>query len=160
MAERLLGHPDVKPAGLGARDSLRLEAGLCLYGHDIDELTTPIEANLAWTVAKRRRAELNFPGATVIHDQLEHGPVRLRVGLRPEGRAPARADTQVVADDGTAAGSVTSGGFSPSLGAPIAMGYVRRDLAADGSAAHLVVRGKTLPARVAPMPFVPHRYVR
>ena len=160
VAQTLLQQPEVAPAGLGARDSLRLEAGLCLYGHDIDELTTPIEANLAWTIGKRRRAEMNFPGAAPIQDQMQHGPVRLRVGLRPDGRAPARAETVVVAGDGTAAGSVTSGGFSPTLGAPVAMGYIRKDLVADGSPVHLVVRGKTLPARVAPMPFVPHRYVR
>lgn len=160
FAEHLLAQPEVAPAGLAARDSLRLEAGLCLYGSDIDELTTPVEADLAWTIGKRRRAAWDFPGAEVIRDQLEHGPNRRRVGLRPEGPAPARAQTQVVGGDGTAAGSVTSGGYSPTLGAPIAMGYVRRDLAADNSQVFLMVRGKSLPARIAPMPFVPHRYVR
>ena len=160
LAERLLAHPDVLPAGLGARDSLRLEAGLCLYGPDIDELTTPVEANLAWAIGKRRRAEGGFPGDTVIRDQLQHGPARLRVGLQPEGRAPARALTPVLAEDGTAAGDITSGGFSPTLGTPIAMGYVRRDLTATGTALGLLVRGNALPARVAPLPFVPHRYVK
>ncbi len=160
LATLLLEQPGVMPAGLGARDSLRLEAGLCLYGSDIDELTTPVEANLSWAVGKRRRAEGGFPGAVVIQDQLAHGPARLRVGLRPEGRAPARGDTQIAAPDGTQAGSITSGGFSPTLGAPIAMGYVRRGLTADGTRLDLVVRGKPLPALVSPMPFVPTRYFK
>ena len=158
LADRLVAEPEVAPAGLGARDSLRLEAGLCLYGNDIDELTTPIEAGLVWVIGKRRRATWDFPGAAAIRDQLENGAVRHRVGIRPDGRAPARAQTDIVAGDGTAAGIITSGGFSPTLNAPIAMGYVRRDLAADGTALHLIVRGKNLPARVVPMPFVPHRY--
>ncbi len=160
LAERLLGQPEVQPAGLGARDSLRLEAGLCLYGNDIDELTTPVEAGLTWTIGKRRRANWDFPGSAVIRDQLDNGPTRLRVGLRPEGRAPARSGTVVIAADGTAAGTVTSGSFAPSVGAPIAMGYVRRDLAADGTSLFLTVRGRNLPAAVTPMPFVPHRYRR
>jgi aminomethyltransferase len=160
LARRLVAEPEVLPAGLGARDSLRLEAGLCLYGNDIDELTTPVEAGLVWAIGKRRRAAWDFPGASAIRDQIEHGAVRHRVGIRPDGRAPARAQTDIVAGDGTAAGIVTSGGFSPTLNAPIAMGYVRKDLAADGTALHLIVRGKPLPASVVPMPFVPHRYVR
>ncbi len=160
LAQRLVDEPEVAPAGLGARDSLRLEAGLCLYGNDIDELTTPIEADLAWVIGKRRRAAWDFPGATAIRDQLANGAPRYRVGIRPDGRAPARALTEIVAGDGTEAGTVTSGGFSPTLSAPIAMGYVRKDLAADGTALHLIVRGKPLPARVIPLPFVPHRYAR
>ena len=160
LAQTLLGHADVLPAGLGARDSLRLEAGLCLYGNDIDELTTPVEANLVWTIAKRRRQDGGFPGAAPIMDQLQHGPTRLRVGLRPSGRAPARAPTQIVATDGTAAGGVTSGGYSPTLGAPIAMGYVRRDLAATGTALGLMIRAKQEPGIVADLPFVPHRYAK
>ncbi len=160
LAGALLAEDEVAPAGLGARDSLRLEAGLCLYGNDIDELTTPIEAGLGWVIGKRRRAAWDFPGAAAIRDQAEHHPSRLRVGLRPEGRAPARAGTEIVADDGTEAGFVTSGGFSPSLNVPIAMGYVRRDLAEPGTRLHLMVRGKPLPAVVAPLPFVAHRYVR
>ncbi len=160
FAETLLAEPEVKPAGLGARDSLRLEAGLCLYGNDLDELTTPVEANLNWTIAKRRREAQDFPGAVAICDQLAHGPTRLRVGIRPEGRAPARADTVIAAQDGTGAGTVTSGGFGPTAGGPIAMGYVRRDLAAEGTPLELLVRGKQLPARVAALPFVPHRYAR
>ena len=113
LAEKLLAEPEVAPAGLGARDSLRLEAGLCLYGNDIDELTTPVEANLRWTIAKRRREAMDFPGAVAICDQLTHGPTRLRVGIRPDGRAPARSDTAIAAEDGTGAGDVTSGGFGP-----------------------------------------------
>jgi len=158
LAQLLLDQPEVAPAGLGARDSLRLEAGLCLYGNDIDELTTPVEAGLTWTIGKRRRADWGFPGGEAIRDQLDNGATRLRVGLRPEGRAPARALTQIVAGDGTDAGTVTSGGFSPSLNAPIAMGYVRRDLAVDGTRLFLHVRGQNLPATVVPLPFVPHRY--
>ena len=157
LAQTLLGQADVLPAGLGARDSLRLEAGLCLYGNDIDELTTPIEANLAWAIGKRRRAEANFPGAAPILDQLEHGPTRLRVGIRPEGRAPARAPTPVLAPDGTSAGGITSGGYSPTLAAPIAMGYVRRDLSAPGTSLELTIRGKPQPAQVAALPVVPTR---
>jgi aminomethyltransferase len=160
VAQRIIDEPEVVPAGLGARDSLRLEAGLCLYGNDIDELTSPIEADLAWVIGKRRRAAWDFPGAMAIRDQLEHGTTRRRVGIRPDGRAPARALTEIVADDGTEAGTITSGGFSPTLSAPIAMGYVRKDLTSDGTALHLMVRGKPLPARVVPMPFVPHRYAR
>lgn len=160
LAERLLADPAVAPAGLGARDSLRLEAGLPLYGQDIDELTSPAEAGLTWTIGKRRRMAWDFPGAPAIRDQLDIGPHRRLVGIRPDGRAPARAGTLIVADDGTGAGTVTSGGFSPSLNAPIAMGYVRKDLAADGTPLFLTVRGNNLPARVVPLPFVPHRYAR
>ena len=160
LASQLLAEPGVLPAGLGARDSLRLEAGLCLYGTDIDELTTPVEANLAWTVGKRRRAEGGFAGATVVLDQLNTGPHRLRVGLRPTGKAPARAKTPIVGTDGTAAGDVTSGGFSPTLGAPIAMGYVRRDVSAPGTELQLLVRDNILPAAVVSLPFVPHRFAK
>jgi aminomethyltransferase len=160
FAEKLLAEPEVAPAGLGARDSLRLEAGLCLYGNDIDELTTPVEANLTWTIAKRRREARDFPGAVAICDQLAHSPTRLRVGIRPEGRAPARAKTVIAAQDGTEAGTVTSGGFGPTAGGPIAMGYVRRDLAENGTPLILLVRGKQMPASVVPLPFVPHRFAR
>lgn len=160
FARTLLAEPEVQLAGLGARDSLRLEAGLCLYGQDIDELTTPVEAGLVWTIGKKRRTAWDFPGAAAIRDQLENGPSRLRVGLRPDGRAPARAGTEIAATDGTGAGSVTSGTFSPTLNAPVAMGYVRRDLAEIGTRLDLLVRGKALPAQVAATPFVPHRYIR
>ena len=155
LADRLLAHAAVVPAGLGARDSLRLEAGLCLYGNDIDETTTPIEAGLTWVIGKRRRMTWDFPGGAIVRDQLDNGAPRLRVGIRPDGRTPARAGTEVVD-----AGIVTSGGFSPSLNAPIAMGTIRRALAEDGTALTLMVRGKPLPATVVPMPFVPHRYAR
>jgi aminomethyltransferase len=133
---------------------------LCLYGNDIDEVTTPIEAGLTWVIGKRRKLDWAFPGGLAIRDQLDHGAPRLRVGIRPDGRAPARAGTTIAATDGTEAGTITSGGFAPSLNAPIAMGYVRRDLAGDGTALSLRVRGKALPATGVPMPFVPHRYIR
>ena len=160
LARRLLAEAEVAPAGLGARDSLRLEAGLCLYGNDIDTTTNPVEAALTWTISKRRKMEWNFLGAAPIRDALQDGPARLRVGILPDGRAPARAGTQIVDPAGAVIGHVTSGGFGPSLNAPLAMGYVRADLAVDGTPIALMVRGKALPARVAPTPFVPHRYVR
>jgi aminomethyltransferase len=160
VAELLLAEPEVSPAGLGARDTLRLEAGLCLYGNDIDETTTPVEAALTWSISKRRKQALDFPGAAVIGAQMAEGPARLRVGLRPEGRAPARAHTEIVAADGVVAGEVTSGGFAPSLGVPISMGYVRRNLASDSTALGLMVRGQRHAARVVKMPFVPHNFVR
>ena len=160
LAEALLAQPDVVPAGLGARDSLRLEAGLCLYGNDIDEVTTPVEAGLTWVIGKRRKMAWDFPGGVAIRDHLDNGPPRIRVGIRPDGRAPARAHTEITAEDGTEAGEITSGGFAPSLNAPIAMGYVRRDLALDGTRLNLIVRGRQLPATVVPLPFVPHRYAR
>jgi aminomethyltransferase len=160
VARLLLAQPGVMPAGLGARDSLRLEAGLCLYGNDIDETTNPVEAALMWTIPKRRRAEANFLGAAPILAALAAGPARRRVGILPEGKAPARGHTPIVDEGGAASGEITSGGFGPSLGGPCAMGYVRADLAATGTALTLMVRGKPLPARVAAMPFVPHRYVR
>jgi aminomethyltransferase len=149
----------VQPAGLGARDSLRLEAGLCLYGNDIDETTSPVEANLVWTIGKRRRTEWNFAGADRVRQELDQGAKRLRVGIRPEGRQPARAHTPVHAG-GAVAGEVTSGGFGPSVNGPVAMGYVARAHAADGTPVELMVRGKPVAARVAPMPLHPHRYAR
>jgi aminomethyltransferase len=160
LARRLLGEPEVKPIGLGARDSLRLEAGLCLYGHDIDETTTVVEADLAWAVQKRRRAEGGFPGAGAIQRELASGARRKRVGIKPEGRAPAREGTEIVAADGAPVGSITSGGFGPSVDGPIAMGYVAAASAAHGTRVGLVVRGTPRPARIVPLPFVPHRYHR
>jgi aminomethyltransferase len=159
LARELLAADEVKPAGLGARDSLRLEAGLCLYGHDIDLTTTPAEAQLGWTVPRRRREAGDFPGADVIVPQLRDGPARMLVGLRPEGRAPAREGT-VVQLGGREVGRVTSGGFGPSVGGPVAMGYVEAALAEPGTAVELLVRGKPIPAQVAALPFVPHRYHR
>jgi aminomethyltransferase len=158
LAEKLLAEPEAAPAGLAARDTLRLEAGLCLYGNDIDMLSSPVEAGLAWTIPKRRRETLDFPGATTIHDHLVNGPTRRRVGIRPHGRTLARAGTEIAAADGTQAGTITSGTFSPTLGAPIAMGYVRRDLATEGAPLVLLVRGQRLAALQAPLPFVPHRF--
>ena len=160
LAERLLAEPEVMPVGLGARDSLRLEAGLCLYGHDIDETTTPIEADLAWTIGRRRKAEGGFAGNAIILRQLAEGASRKRVGIRPDGRAPAREATPIVDAAGDPIGRVTSGGFGPSVNGPVAMGYVGAAHAADGAALSLLVRGSPRPARVAPLPFVPHRYHR
>ena len=158
LARALLGEPEVAPIGLGARDSLRLEAGLCLYGHDIDTTTTPIEAGLAWAVSKRRRVEGGFPGAEIILRQLAEGTARKRVGLRPEGRAPAREHTEITDPDGRPIGTVTSGGFGPTVGGPIAMGYVASENARKDGVVALVVRGKPRPARIAGLPFVPTRY--
>jgi aminomethyltransferase len=153
-------NPDVQPIGLGARDSLRLEAGLCLYGHDIDETTSPVEANLVWSMAKRRREDGGFPGATRVQAELKAGPARKRVGIKPEGRAPAREGTEVRDASGRRVGVITSGGFGPSADGPVAMGYVEAASAAAGTPLHLVVRDKLLPASVVPLPFVPNRYVR
>jgi aminomethyltransferase len=157
--ETLLAEPEVKPIGLGARDSLRLEAGLCLYGHDIDETTSPVEAGLVWSIQKRRRQEGGFPGAARVQRELAEGPRRLRVGVRPEGRQPAREGTEIFRD-GRRVGIVTSGGFGPSVNGPVAMGYVAAEAAAPGTAVTLVVRGRELPAAIATMPFAPHRYRR
>lgn len=160
VARTLLSHDDVKPIGLGARDSLRLEAGLCLYGHDINETTSPVEADLVWSIGKRRREEGGFPGAERIQRELRDGPSRLRVGIRPDGKAPAREGTEIIDADGKAIGTITSGGFGPSTGGPVAMGYVESAYAAPGTELELMVRGSARPARVVEMPFVPHRYYR
>lgn len=158
LARRLLAEPEVLPAGLGARDSLRLEAGLCLYGHELTPETTPVEAGLAWTVAKRRRRAADFPGAEVILGQLRDGPPRRLVGIRPEGRAPAREGTEIQDRRGAWIGEVTSGGFGPTVGGPVALGYVAAGHAA--TAVRLAIRGKPHPAEVVDLPFVPHRYQR
>ncbi|MEM1106243.1 MAG: glycine cleavage system aminomethyltransferase GcvT [Pseudomonadota bacterium] len=159
LIDALLADPRVKPAGLGARDSLRLEAGLCLYGHDINADRDPVEADLGWLVPKSRRARADFPGAERILAAFEDGPAERRVGLRPLERAPAREGTPIHLG-GEAVGEVTSGGFGPTVDAPIAMGYVRADLAAPGTQVDLMVRGKPRRAEVAPLPFVEHRYKR
>jgi aminomethyltransferase len=156
----ILADPEVKPIGLGARDSLRLEAGLCLYGHDIDTTTSPIEAGLIWSIQKRRREEGGFPGAGRIQREIKEGPARVRVGIKPEGRAPAREGAIIATPDGREVGIVTSGGFGPTVNGPVAMGYVSKDVSAVGTDLHLVVRGKPIPAKVAAMPFAPHRYKR
>lgn len=160
FARALLALPGVAPAGLGARDSLRLEAGLCLWGNDIDETTSPVEAALTWSIGKRRRMKWDFPGAERVREELANGAKRLRVGIRPEGRQPARGHTPIHAPGGAPVGEITSGGFGPSLNAPMAMGYVAPGFATDGTALELMVRGKPLAARVAPMPFIPNRYAR
>jgi aminomethyltransferase len=160
FARVLLSQRDVAPIGLGARDSLRLEAGLCLYGHELDETIDPVEAALTWSIQKRRRAGGGFPGAKRIQDALANGPDRLRVGLRPDGRAPAREGAEIVSVEGAPIGVVTSGGFGPSVGGPIAMGYVDRAYAAAGTPLSLMVRGKPLSARVVALPFYPHAYYR
>jgi aminomethyltransferase len=160
LAERLLAEPEVAPVGLGARDTLRLEAGLCLYGHDIDAATTPVEAALAWTIGRRRRIEGGFPGCAAILKQIAEGPSRRRVGIRPDGRAPAREGTAITDAAGMPLGQVTSGGFGPSLGAPIAMGYVAANQAAPGTQLQLIVRDVPRLAQVVSLPFVPTRYYR
>jgi len=159
FARQLLSDERVKPIGLGARDSLRLEAGLCLYGHDMDETITPVEASLLWAVAKSRRERADFPGAARILAQIENGPEKKRAGILPQDRAPAREGTDIAAG-GETVGAVTSGGFGPSVGAPVAMGYVRADLARPGTEIELMVRGKARPAVIAKTPFVPHRFYR
>jgi aminomethyltransferase len=158
--ELLLKDAAVQAIGLGARDSLRLEAGLCLYGHDIDETTSPVEAALVWSMQKRRRSEGGFPGANRIQAELVSGPSRKRVGIRPDGRAPARDGTQILSLLGDQLGVITSGGFGPSVGAPIGMGYVAADRAEVGTPVNLMVRSKALAGTVAPLPFIPHRYAR
>jgi len=160
IARALLAQPEVEPIGLGARDSLRLEAGLCLYGHDIDETTTPVEAALEWALSKRRRAEGGFPGAEIVLAQLQSGAQRRRVGIRPDGRQPAREHTEIVDEAGNRLGEVTSGGFGPTANGPVAMGYVDIGRAAVDTPLTLMVRGKPLAAKVAAMPFVPQRYYR
>ncbi|MDX2289206.1 MAG: glycine cleavage system aminomethyltransferase GcvT [Hyphomicrobiaceae bacterium] len=162
VAEALLADPDVAPIGLGARDSLRLEAGLCLYGSDIDETTSPIEASLAWAIGKRRLTEVPFPGSERIRAEARDGTSRRRVGLKPQGRAPVRAGTMLFASEIAAepVGHVTSGGFGPSVDHPIAMGYVTSPLAKPGTPLFAEVRGKRLPVAVATLPFITPRYKR
>jgi aminomethyltransferase len=159
LARALLASPEVLPVGLGARDSLRLEAGLPLYGHDLDETVSPVEAGLAFAVAKRRRQAADFPGAGRILREIAGDLTRSRVGLLVEG-APAREGASILDADGATLGTVTSGGFSPTLGRPIAMGYVPPAHSALGAALQVVVRGRAQPATVTALPFVPHRYVR
>jgi aminomethyltransferase len=160
LARTLLGEPEVEAIGLGARDSLRLEAGLCLYGHDINDTTTPIEAGLTWTVGKRRRETGGFPGSEVILGQINDGVARKRVGIRPEGRILAREGSEITDLDGKVIGAVTSGGFGPSAGGPVAMGYVETGFHKAGTDLALVVRAKSHPARVVKMPFAAHRYAK
>jgi len=160
VARALLAHGDVEPAGLGSRDSLRLEAGLCLYGQDITEETTPIEAGLRWTITKTRLQEGGFPGADVIRDQAESGSARRLVGLTPEGRQPARPGTQILGTDGEQIGIVTSGGFGASVGGPVALGYVPAAMAEPGTRLTLQIRKSQVSAQVTALPFVAHRYFK
>lgn len=161
LMDALLANEDAWPAALGPRDSLRLEAGMCLYGHDIDDTTTPIEAALNWVISKRRRAEGGFIGADVVQDQLANGVSKKRVGFALEGRAPAREGTKVFSADGsTEIGVVTSGTFSPCLQAPVSMGYSAKGHTKIGTSVMMELRGKMHPAKVARMPFVPNRYYK
>ncbi|MFM9973455.1 MAG: glycine cleavage system aminomethyltransferase GcvT [Beijerinckiaceae bacterium] len=155
----LLADDRVKAIGLGARDSLRLEGGLCLYGHDIDTTTSPIEGALTWSIQKRRREEGGFPGAARIQKELREGASRLRVGIQPEGRQPAREGTEIFAE-GRRIGMVTSGGFGPTVNGPVGMGMVEAAFAKAGTAVTLLVRGKELPATITTLPFVPNRFYR
>jgi aminomethyltransferase len=160
VARALLAIPGVEPAGLAARDSLRLEAGLCLYGNDLDETTTPIEAGLAWSIPGRRRADGGFRGFDVIRSQLRDLPPRRRVGLRTEGRQPVRSGTELVDSSGVAVGTVTSGGYGPTFGGPIAMGYVVPTSSAPETRLVAIERGRELPVLVTAMPFIARRYQR
>ncbi|MFC3078905.1 glycine cleavage system aminomethyltransferase GcvT [Phenylobacterium terrae] len=157
---RLLADERVRPIGLGARDSLRLEAGLPLYGHDLDETVSPIEANLAFAISKRRRKAGNIPGAARIEQEMTQGPSRLRVGLKVLEGAPAREGAEIADENGHVVGRVTSGGFSPSLSGSIAMGFVPPSLSEPGTRLKVIVRGKPQACEVVALPFVPHRYVR
>ena len=164
LARALLAQPEVQPIGLGARDSLRLEAGLCLYGHDMSTATTPVEASLGWAISKARRADGlragNFPGAGQVFAQQRDGVPSKRVGLLPQERVPVREGAEIVDAEGTVIGRVSSGGFGPSLGAPVAMGYVAASHAALDSEVWALVRGKRVAMKVAKTPFVPQRYYR
>lgn len=164
LARLLLAQPEVAPIGLGARDSLRLEAGLCLYGHDMDATITPVEASLAWALSKPRRAvgarPGGYPGAAIIMKQLAEGVAKKRVGLVVKDKMPVREGAELVDAAGKVIGKVTSGGFGPSLSAPVAMGYVEIEHAKLGTALHAIVRGKPVAVEVAKTPFVPQRYFR
>lgn len=160
ITRAFLAHEDCAPAGLGARDSLRLEAGLCLYGNDIDNSTSPIEANLIWAIQKRRREEGGFPGAARIQHEIAEGPSRKLVGIKPQGRAPARQGVEVQDMSGNSIGAITSGGFGPTVGGPVAMGYVSTGHDAPGTTVNLMIRGKAQPADIVSLPFVQQNYKR
>jgi len=160
VANALLAQPGVQAIGLGARDSLRLEAGLCLYGSDIDTTTTPSEAALNWVIGARRRTEGGFPGSPKILGEIKNGVGKKRVGIKPLGKAPARGHTEIQDGQGNRIGEITSGGFGPSFNGPVAMGYVDAKFAKVGTPLALIVRGQPLPAEVAALPFVPHRYFK
>ncbi len=159
LVNLLMQDKNVKPIGLGARDTLRLEAGLCLYGHELNEKTTPVEAGLKWVIDKARLSEGDFTGASILESQLLNRPEHVRVGLMLDDKAPAREGAEIQNIKGEKVGTVTSGGYSPTLKKPIAMGYVDVHHAVNGTCLQLIVRGRPLPAHVVPLPFVPHRYV-
>lgn len=160
ITRRFLEHEDLEMAGLGARDSLRLEAGLCLYGNDIDNSTSPVEAQLNWAMQKRRREEGGFPGAERVQRELADGPSRKLVGIKPEGRAPARRGVEVADKDGNVIGQISSGGFGPTYGGPVSMGYIESEFAAPETAVDLIIRGKAMPATIIKLPFVQQNYKR
>ncbi len=160
ITKAFLAHEDCEPAGLGARDSLRLEAGLCLYGNDIDQSTSPIEASLGWAIQKRRKEEGGFPGAGRIQKELAEGPARKLVGIQPDGRAPARQGVEIQSAEGTPIGQITSGSFGPTVGGPVAMGYVSKGHGEPGETVNLIIRGKAQPARIVALPFVTQNYKR
>ncbi len=160
ISKAFLSHDDCEPAGLGARDSLRLEAGLCLYGNDIDQSTSPIEASLAWAIQKRRKEEGGFPGAERIQKELAQGAARKLVGIKPDGRAPARQGVEVQCMDGNTIGQITSGSFGPTVGGPVAMGYVSSGHGDVGEKVNLIIRGKAQPAEIVALPFVTQNYKR
>lgn len=162
LARELLSNHEVEPAGLGARDSLRLEAGLCLYGHDIDEQTTPVEAGLGWVIAKKYRGDnivsAAFPGAAKILGQLKNGTDKIRTGLRPQGRVPIREGAHLTDQDGTTVGMITSGGYGPTVGGPVAMGYVQTGYGDPGTELGVAIRGRVHKVYAQRLPFVGHRY--
>lgn len=161
LVTELLSYDDVELVGLGARDSLRLEAGLCLYGHDIDETVSPIEAGLIWSIPKHRRAaDAGYFGAARAAADIADKTTKRLVGIQPEGRAPAREHTEIQDLEGNSIGKITSGGFGPTAGGPVAMGYVARQFTQVGTPVHLMVRGKARPAKIAKLPFSPHNYYR
>jgi aminomethyltransferase len=160
VSRAFLADENCEPAGLGARDSLRLEAGLCLYGNDIDNGTSPIEASLIWAIQKRRREEGGFPGAERIQKEITEGTSRKLVGIKPKGRAPARHGVEIQSVDGNNIGVITSGGFGPTAGSPVAMGYVATDCSQPGTEINLMIRGKAQPAEIVSLPFVQQNYKR
>jgi aminomethyltransferase len=160
ICRAFLAHDDCEPAGLGARDSLRLEAGLCLYGNDIDNDTSPVEASLLWAIQKRRREEGGFPGAARIQKEIAEGAARKLVGIKPEGRIPARHGVEIQNREGNTIGAITSGGFGPTVGGPVAMGYVSTGHTDPGEKINLIIRGKAQPASVVALPFVQQNYKR
>lgn len=160
LAELLLAQPEVEPAGLGARDSLRLEAGLCLHGADLNELTTPLEAGIGWIFGKRRKEEGGFLGFELITTQLRKGLAKKLVGIKPLSKMPARAHTPILSLKGEPIGEITSGSFSPTLQEPIAMGYIQTEFSSHDTELLLNIRGNMINAKVVPMPFVPHRYLK